>query len=208
MYFCLVNYITKNLKMKPILLLSAVSGLSSFTYMAFLFYSSFRNSFAGVRCCGAGGAERTVEGLSPSDGPGVSCGGEGKASGVESRMEETLADIYARIENYFQTAKPYLEGYVSITGLAQLLYTNKMYVSLAVKRFSGLNFCQYVNRHRVRYAMVLFRRNQGLRMSELAQLSGFNSVTSFNISFRYFMDETPGDWCRRCRNGICDEMPL
>ena len=194
--------------MKPILLLSAVSGLSSFTYMAFLFYSSFRNSFAGVRCCGAGGAERTVEGPSPSEGPGESCGGGGKASGVESRMEETLADIYARIENYFQTAKPYLEGNVSICEVAQRLYTNKQYVSVAVKRFSGLNFCQYVNRYRIRYAMELFRGNRTLRMSELAQLSGFNSVTSFNISFRYFMDQPPGDWCRKCRNGEFDEMTL
>ena len=121
---------------------------------------------------------------------------------------DLMAEVYSRIENYFQTAKPYLEGNVSICEVAQRLYTNKQYVSVAVKRFSGLNFCQYVNRYRIRYAMELFRGNRTLRMSELAQLSGFNSVTSFNISFRYFMDQPPGDWCRKCRNGEFDEMTL
>ena len=193
--------------MKPILLLPAIFGLSAFSYLVFLFYRFCRKIFSGVRS-GDGGAERTVDSPSPAEEPGVVSGGGGKAVREGSRMDDTLADIYSRIENYFRTAKPYVEGNVSINEVAQTLYTNKMYVSMAVKRFSGLNYCQYVNRHRVRYAMDMFRRNKGLRMSELAQLSGFNSVTSFNISFRYFMDETPGEWCRKCRSGICDEMPL
>lgn len=197
--------------MKPILLLFAVSGLSALL-LILLFLCFSRKNPSGPRrsCpdpeekeCRADVQTACEEKPAPASGSG-----EGVRPRSERRMDDTLAEVYSRIENYFQTAKPYLEGNVSICEVAQRLYTNKQYVSVAVKRFSGLNFCQYVNRYRIRYAMELFRGNRTLRMSELAQLSGFNSVTSFNISFRYFMDQPPGDWCRKCRNGEFDEMTL
>ena len=139
----------------------------------------------------------------------VGChGGEGclpeigantEVSVLDPHMEETLSRIFVRMEDYFKQQNPYLESNLSIDMVARHLYTNKVYVSKAVKRFSGLNFCQYVNRYRVHHAMETYRLNPGLRMNELAQMSGFNSVTSFNISFRAFMDEAPGSWSRKFR---------
>ena len=113
--------------------------------------------------------------------------------------DETLRNVFERLEGYFLEERPYLDGNMTIDAVAKSLYTNKAYVSRAVKKYSGLNFCQYVNRYRVHHAMETYRLNPGLRMNELAQMSGFNSVTSFNISFRAFMDEAPGSWSRKFR---------
>ena len=49
------------------------------------------------------------------------------------------------------------------------------------------------------YAMELFRSNMSLRVTDLAQLSGFHSVTSFFQSFRKVMGEPPSQWCARLR---------
>ena len=121
---------------------------------------------------------------------------------ADAHLEETLGRIYERLETYFKEMNPYLESNLSIDMVARHLYTNKVYLSKAVKRFSGLNFCQYVNRHRILYSMELFSRDPSLRMNELATMSGFNAVASFNISFRAFMNESPGDWSRKYRESI------
>ena len=91
----------------------------------------------------------------------VGChGGEGclpeigantEVSVLDPHMEETLSRIFVRMEDYFKQQNPYLESNLSIDMVARHLYTNKVYVSKAVKRFSGLNFCQYVNRYRITF---------------------------------------------------------
>lgn len=144
----------------------------------------------------------------------VGCrGGEGclteigantEVSVLDSHMEETLSRIFVRMEDYFKQQNPYLESNLSIDMVARHLYTNKVYVSKAVKRFSGLNFCQYVNRYRICYSINLYIRRPAIRMIELAHLSGFNSMTSFNISFRAFMKDKPGDWFRTHRQELID----
>ena len=39
-------------------------------------------------------------------------------------------------------------------------------------------------------------------VNELAEMSGFNSVVSYNMAFRLFMNENPSDWCRKERQKI------
>lgn len=118
---------------------------------------------------------------------------------AQSRQEETIANIYMRLEQYFEAAKPYLDGNLTINDVAARLYTNKVYVSKAVNRYSGLNYCQYVNRYRIGYAVESYKKDPGLRISELAQMSGFNSMAAFNISFRTFMNESPREWCDKVK---------
>jgi AraC-like DNA-binding protein len=52
------------------------------------------------------------------------------------------------------------------------------------------------------YSMALFRENLELKVSDLAEHSGFNNMVSYTMAFRLFMDETPSDWCRKERSRI------
>ena len=107
--------------------------------------------------------------------------------------------LYDRCCRYMTQRRPFLVESFSLQDLANAVYTNKGTLSKTIKRFSGRNFRQYVNYYRIMYAMDLFRNNMGLRVTELAQLSGFHTVTSFFQNFKYIMGEPPSHWCARMR---------
>lgn len=115
-------------------------------------------------------------------------------------IDDVYQDIYERIVAYFEAEKPFLDNSLTINDLVKVLYSNKLYISRAISQFTGRNFCQFVNFYRVRYSMELFRANSDMKIHELAVGCGFNSDVSYNMAFRLFMGETPGEWCRKERS--------
>lgn len=107
--------------------------------------------------------------------------------------------LYDRCCRFMMSRRPFLVDSFSLQDLANAVYTNKVYLSKTINRFSGKNFRQYVNFYRVMYAMELFRGNMGLRISELTELSGFRSTTVFLRNFKQVMGEQPSHWCARVR---------
>jgi AraC-like DNA-binding protein len=119
-----------------------------------------------------------------------------------SKTNELYGDIYARLVALFEADKPYLDSELTINDVVKKIFTNKLYISRAISRFTGKNFCQFVNYYRVSYSIKLFRDNPDLKVAELANQSGFNSTVSFSMAFRLYMTECPSDWCRKERNKI------
>ena len=117
-----------------------------------------------------------------------------------SCIDDVYQDIYERVVAYFEAEKPFLDNELTINDLVKVLYSNKLYISRAISQFTGRNFCQFVNYHRVVHSMELFRANPEMKIHELASGCGFNSDVSYNMAFRLFMGETPGEWCRKERN--------
>lgn len=114
-----------------------------------------------------------------------------------SRIDDVYKDIYERIIAFFEKEKPFLDSNLTINEVVRSLYTNKLYISRAISQFTGRNFCQFVNYYRVTYSMHCFRENPDLKMHELAAMSGFNSIVSYNMAFRLFMGENPSEWSRK-----------
>lgn len=115
-------------------------------------------------------------------------------------IDDVYQEIYERVVAYFEQEKPFLDNALTINDLVKVLYSNKLYISRAISQFTGRNFCQFVNYHRVVYSIELFRNNPEMKIHELASGCGFNSDVSYNMAFRLFMGETPGEWCRKERN--------
>ncbi len=113
------------------------------------------------------------------------------------RKESLYRSVFSRVEEYFRSESPFLDSDLSINGVSERIFTNKVYVSRAISECADTNFCQYVNRYRVNYAMDCFRQNPSLRVSELAYMSGFRTVASYNMAFRRVVGEIPSDWMRR-----------
>ncbi|MBO4585658.1 MAG: helix-turn-helix domain-containing protein [Bacteroidales bacterium] len=107
--------------------------------------------------------------------------------------------LYDRCCKYMVERRPFLVDNYSIQDLANALFTNRVYLSKTINKFSGRNFCSYVNYYRVMYAVEIFRGNMSLKVVELAELSGFHSNTSFYQAFRSVMGEPPSHWCSRVR---------
>ena len=123
-------------------------------------------------------------------------------SATSSKLDEIYKDIYERVVLHFEMEKPFLNGNLSINDVVKVVYSNKVYISKAICHYTGRNFCQFVNYYRVIYSMEIFRKQPGLKVAELASLSGFNCTVSFTTAFRLFMNETPSEWCRKERTKL------
>ena len=121
---------------------------------------------------------------------------------ASSTVDDTYREIYGRVVDYFESDTPYLSGDLVIEDLVKVVYANKLYISRAISRCAGRNFCQFVNYYRIKHSVEVFRRNPELKVAELAGQSGFNSVPSFTMAFKLYMDENPSDWIRRERNRL------
>ena len=120
-----------------------------------------------------------------------------EVAGMGPREDDIFKDIYERVLEYFEAEKPFLNGDLTINDIVAVVFTNKLYISRAISQYTGRNFCQFVNYHRVMYSVECFRKNPELKIAELWPMCGFNTIVSFNMAFRLFMGENPSDWCRK-----------
>lgn len=126
----------------------------------------------------------------------------GEIAGNSTKADEHYKDVYERVVLHFEMKKPFLNSELTINDVVKVVYSNKVYISRAICHFTGRNFRQFVNYHRVMYSMDAFRKQPSLKVTELANISGFNSVVSYTSAFRLFMNETPSEWCRKEKTRI------
>lgn len=119
-----------------------------------------------------------------------------------SKDDEQYKEIYERVVLLFEMDKPFLKGELTINDIVKVVFSNKVYISRAISHYTGRNFRQFVNYHRVMYSMDLFRSRPELKVAELSALSGFNTVVSYTMAFRLFVNETPSEWCRKERTKL------
>lgn len=140
--------------------------------------------------------------------------------GMEDRLSENLSApdratvqrgdsidkaLYERACHYMADKRPYLVPTFRLEDLAAALYTNKLYLSRAINSFAAKNFRQFVNHYRIMYSMELYAGNRRLKVVDMAELSGFNSVVSYNMAFKLVMNLTPSEWRTRFSQ---EEHPL
>lgn len=123
----------------------------------------------------------------------------------EDESNVVLETIYERLLAYFRSSQPYLDHNLKIDDVARKLYTNRIYLSRAIGKCAHKNYPQFINTYRVQYAVKCFKENPHLRVNQMAYMSGFRSVASFNVSFRAVMSKPPGEWTRDYRNSLVDK---
>ena len=119
-----------------------------------------------------------------------------------SSPDEVYKEIFERVVSHFESEMPYLSGDLVIEDLVKVVFANKLYISRSISRCTGRNFCQFVNYYRIRHSVEVFRQNPDLKVGELAAQCGFNSVGSFTMAFRLYMNENPSDWIRQERSRL------
>ncbi len=110
--------------------------------------------------------------------------------------EKKSQELRERLANYFDNEKPYLRHNLSIKEVALHLYSNKTYLSRVINDNYNNNFNQFVNYYRVEEARRLFNDNEELSIQKLCTQSGFGSMATFTIAFRFFLGKSPADWCK------------
>lgn len=119
----------------------------------------------------------------------------GASSDEEIEWEKGQLGIYHRLNYYFEKEKPFLNPDLSLAEVAQMLYTNKVYLGKAIKNCGHTNFKRFINRYRVKYAMEIFVKKPALKINQLCLMSGFKTKATFNSAFLLENGESPKEWC-------------
>ena len=103
--------------------------------------------------------------------------------------------------------KPWLDGDFCVGQLAKRLFCNRAFLSKTINICSGHNFRWLVNYYRVLYASSLMKDDPYLKIEEVAKMSGFNTLPTFNSAFKYVMKERPSEYMGRFRNSLLGPLP-
>lgn len=84
-----------------------------------------------------------------------------------------------RLERLMREERIFTQPDLKLDDLANMLGTNRTYLLRCMKEEMGMSFSEYINRHRIAYARRLHEENPKLLKSEVAQMVGYSSMSSF-----------------------------
>lgn len=91
-----------------------------------------------------------------------------------------------------------LEPHIIVTAvlprIAFELGTNTTYLSNYMNGTLNTTFPAFVTSYRIRYAQELMLKDPSMRMSKVAEESGFNNEKTFLRSFKAICGVTPSEW--------------
>lgn len=106
-------------------------------------------------------------------------------------------DLMSRIVALMDTEQLYLNPDLRLADLATKLGTNTTYVSACINGQAGQSFSDFIAGYRIRYACDLLRKHPDMRLSEVAEQSGFTGERSFFRSFKAITGQTPSEWKKK-----------
>ena len=114
-------------------------------------------------------------------------------SGLSADAAEAL---HRQLAQAMQDEKYYLDGELSLSGLASQLNTQPNYLSQVINEREGKNFYDYINTLRIEeFKRVAASPDQRkYTLSALAQHCGFNSKSSFNRCFKKVTGQSPSEF--------------
>lgn len=115
----------------------------------------------------------------------------------ENKQELTISNCWKNLEKLMNEEKVFLEPDLNLIDLAQRLGTNRTYLSLAVRQFSGKSFSDYVNQARIMYAQELLLKGESPKNVEYS--CGYISSSTFYRQFQKITGTSPSIWLKQQR---------
>ncbi len=111
---------------------------------------------------------------------------------------EEWEEIKGKLKELMEDQRPYLNPKLTLSALAEMVDTNVHTLSKVINDGFGVNFNDFVNTYRVeefksRVVQDEFKNHTFL---SIALMSGFNSKTAFNRSFKKITKVTPREYLR------------
>ncbi len=104
-----------------------------------------------------------------------------------------LEQLIQHFEKYLQINEWFLQHDFTLQKAADLLETNRTYLSKAINNILGMSFNSYINVLRIKYAINLIQLgiSDSLTIESISEKVGFNSRSVFISAFRNYTGVTP-----------------
>ncbi|MDH5303971.1 MAG: AraC family transcriptional regulator [Gammaproteobacteria bacterium] len=111
-------------------------------------------------------------------------------SAIDADMSNALL---VELRQHMASAKPYLDGDLTLAELARQLKISQNYLSQVINEQTGKNFFDFVNEHRIEAAkrVLADRDRSDAKVLTIAMDAGFNSKTAFYEAFKKHVGQTP-----------------
>lgn len=118
-----------------------------------------------------------------------------KYSNININAEE-FSFYKAQIENIMENEKPYLENDFSLQELSKKISLPSYLTSHVINKGYDTNFSDYINSYRIDRAKSKLNSTsyKNIKIAEIAYECGFNSLSSFNTSFKKLTGITPSEY--------------
>ena len=122
---------------------------------------------------------------------------------------ENAKRIQEKLSIYMKEKKPYLDSNLSLETLSKQIGESRYHVSQVVNDKFKLKFNDFVNQYRVEeFKRLILKPGRRKRTVEaLAQLSGFNSKTSFHAVFKKMTGKAPSKFYKETVDIIGKQPP-
>lgn len=114
--------------------------------------------------------------------------------------EEVTDEINTKLLQALEKDRHYLDSYLSLQKLAQIIDTKPNYLSQVINVKHGCSFRDLVNRYRIGAAKKLLLETRD-KIEAVAYDSGFNSLSTFNAAFKKETGMTPSQFRKKYVKG-------
>lgn len=117
------------------------------------------------------------------------------AEETEKRLKSVLEELEDR--------QFYLQSDITLSKLSSVMHSNVRYVSYIFKKYRGIDFNTYLQKHRVSYIIKCLADDPSLlncKISYLASLCGFATHGKFSIAFRSETGLLPSEYMQQLRD--------
>lgn len=120
-------------------------------------------------------------------------------------LPEYLPQQYHFIERLYQLIEKdeiFLNSKLTLSDIAHELKTNRTYLSEYLNNVLHQNFFDFINEYRLKYASNLLINNSLITIEQVAERSGFNSLSTFRRSFAKKYKSTPHNYRKKLNSLI------
>ena len=104
----------------------------------------------------------------------------------EADTQEYENTICQELDRLMQDKKIFLENDLRLEQVTRELRTNRTYLLRALNEGKGMTFKEYINNLRIEYAERLMEENPSLTKTEVATMSGYNTLSSFYRNYNTY----------------------
>ena len=109
-------------------------------------------------------------------------------------LSTPASDLMQRLCHLMDEQKPYLNSDLKLQDVADLLHSNRTYISDCIKTARGQSFTQFINAYRLAEAMKQLQQYPEKKISAIWSEAGFATESSFFRTFKAANGVTPNEW--------------